>query len=57
VKWLLPERREGLHLPNLRELSFSTDPNGCLDDTLAILSAYPNILTLAVSTAHKSRKP
>ncbi len=57
VKWLLPERRDGLHLPNLRELSFSTstDPSGDLDDTLAVLSACPNILTLSVSTPCETR--
>jgi len=57
VKWLLPERRDGLHLPNLRELNFSTDLGRDLDDTLAVLSACPNILTLSILTSRSALLP
>ncbi len=55
VKWLLPEPRDGLHLLNLSELSFSTDLSGDIDDTLAVLSTCLNILTLHLLTSRQSR--
>ncbi len=48
VKWILPERRGALHLPNLHELKFSTDRSGELDNTFAVLSSCPNISVLHI---------
>ncbi len=49
MKCFFPALREALHLPNLRDLSFSINERGSdFDDLIALLSASPNITSLCV---------
>ncbi len=57
VKWLFPERRIALYLPNLRELSLSSDLGANIDDTIRVLSACPNIETLCITVWSTIRTP
>ncbi|KLO10766.1 hypothetical protein SCHPADRAFT_942559 [Schizopora paradoxa] len=45
VRWILPSHGSGLHLPNLQQLSLSTDV-GC--DIAVVLGACPNISKLSI---------
>ncbi len=55
VDFLFPQPSNTLYLPNLRKLSFHTDPNGKLDDIFNVLSVCRNISTLYIVIEGKSR--